>query len=320
MSQFFATAGFLLSFLACQAQTSNWAPVGAKWWYGYEEGGTVGDLYGYVRMDATKDTMVDGQSCRKLELRAYWFSSLPVASYDSAFIGTTYSYRSGDSVFYYAESSTDTGWSMLYYFGDSLGKTWEFIGTDFTGGPCANEQFTLDSLACDQFIPGQDSICGYFAISSNGSYVFMDPYTDLFGGMGFFLPLANCIEDGFWADPLRCYYEPSVGLINLTGLLCDTIVITRLAEDNIVPNKQINLYPNPTGNNSIIDLPPNLDLENSILRLFNASGQQVLEQSIPEGGKLRVNTVGLSSGMYLVEIWTRDQLISQKKLLIQGSP
>ncbi len=54
---------FILFFTGyCKGQTNEFAPIGAKWWYGYQDFFTVG----YFTIESIGDTLIEGKTCRIL--------------------------------------------------------------------------------------------------------------------------------------------------------------------------------------------------------------------------------------------------------------
>ncbi len=64
----------LLLFVAgvAEAQTHEFAPIGAEWHYGIKQFSTEG----YVRIKSLSDTIIDGTSCKILEKRCFLYDHL----------------------------------------------------------------------------------------------------------------------------------------------------------------------------------------------------------------------------------------------------
>lgn len=92
-----------------QAPGSEFAPIGATWYYETIE--TMKDDYGYVKLTVEKDTLVEGLPARKISV-THTFGS--TEKWDDLFV-----YQNGDSVFYYLKNR----FRLVFNFGWEVGDT-----------------------------------------------------------------------------------------------------------------------------------------------------------------------------------------------------
>lgn len=71
-------------------------------------------------------------------------------------------------------------------------------------------------------------------------------------------------------------------------------------------NREIRLYPNPTKGQLIIEITNGDDKENYTIRLFNMSGQQILEKQRTGNGSFEFNIEDQASGTYILILQSAD--------------
>ncbi|MBK9962976.1 MAG: hypothetical protein IPP06_17120 [Saprospiraceae bacterium] len=90
------------------AQSSEFAPIGAKWWYGFAWNGMDFEQM-YYYLESKQDTILFGQECKRLESKIlYPFSEEKVAD--------IFVYQSGDTVFYEIDSLAGELMDTLFIF------------------------------------------------------------------------------------------------------------------------------------------------------------------------------------------------------------
>jgi hypothetical protein len=76
-------------------------------------------------------------------------------------------------------------------------------------------------------------------------------------------------------------------------------------------NKSFGLYPNPVANNLTIDAS-DLRIANSYLRIYNDFGNLVMEKSLDNNSRTYIDVSGLSSGIYLIELKSKNEILVKK--------
>ena len=102
-----------------KAQSHEFAPVGAEWYYSY------GNIFttGYIRIKAVKDTIIDGTECVKLEKREYGYSMDPWGIGPGLYSGksrTEYVTSTKNKVYLYRNQT----FNLWFDFDAEVGDSW----------------------------------------------------------------------------------------------------------------------------------------------------------------------------------------------------
>ena len=81
---------------------------------------------------------------------------------------------------------------------------------------------------------------------------------------------------------------------------------------NEIIEKSTHLYPNPAKDN--INIVSYAELINSV-EVYNLSGQKVLSKKVNNGTTTKINTSGLSKGVYIVDIKSRTSSVKKKVII-----
>ncbi len=111
-------------------------------------------------------------------------------------------------------------------------------------------------------------------------------------------------------------YEGSCGSARLATRAKTEVVAAVIGTEDEVDDTMISVYPNPTRNQFAISIP----LESSksaTVRIYNTLGQQVYQGDLQPGtNTLSTQTIGMRSGMYMLQVTTGTRTTSHK-LLVQ---
>ena len=85
---------------------------------------------------------------------------------------------------------------------------------------------------------------------------------------------------------------------------CDTITLGSTSGIFKPAQQQLNIYPNPTSNSIIVEIPPTTG--DSFLQLFDISGRQLLQREMPigSGNKFPLDLSKFIPGLYYLELQT----------------
>ena len=116
--------------------------------------------------------------------------------------------------------------------------------------------------------------------------------------------------DGTYYTNLRCYNDPTLGLIRLDTVrdCYDTYSIEEIATNNV------NLNPNPARSYTIITARE--ALQDAELTLMNIAGQKVRQIKHLSGNSFTLPCDEMKSGLYILNLTQENQVIAQKKLII----
>jgi len=289
---------FLLFTFSLKGQV--WIGHGAEWHYnvsGLMEGG-------FIKINYTEDAVIDGHVCQKLVPVSYRFTSDQY--HNIIFLGTAtlpyqYTYSSGDTVFYYKNSS----FYILYNFGAQPGDTWN-LGTDTNSWLCSDSYALVDSIGT---ININGNIYRWLSLSylNNSSVVLSGKAIERFGSTGGYLfPVLNNCDTTIFVDfdiiSFACYQDSTFQLYNVTGKDCEYL----LSIENY-KGLEFSIYPNPTS--GIIQVKGNVI---KTIEVYDYTGNKVLERN--DSGKIDLG--GEPDGLYLLKIETDYGEINKKIIKI----
>lgn len=219
----------VFSAVTLKAQT-EFAPIGATWYYGITEA-MWGDR-GYLKVTSADTTVIDGKKVKVL-VSEYHQSDGGVFKMD-----TIYTYQTGDSVLFYR----DGDFHLVYNFGLNVGDTMELYNPD--NKYCLRNIYDWMNVTEEDLLYGHVVVKSIDTLNINGTqlkefkfasaddpdsyyYRFSNRYhyiekigttSNLFG--------EDCIADNFGAGifgDLRCYEDEEVGLYQYGREACDSL-------------------------------------------------------------------------------------------------
>lgn len=294
----------VLTFVFCTNLLSQieFAPVGATWYYDRVEG-TSPPHEGYVKIESLKDTIMDGNSAKKM-LLSYVSSIGDVVKRDTDIL-----YQSVDSIFYYR----DNAFQLMYVFNMKIGDSLRFFGDGFN--PCSDNIYghvRVDSLFTTTI--GSEQLKGMNLSeldSSKWSYSQIVERIGLF--FGFYPMYVNECQVMDAIPPigkLRCYEDPNYGQFKYQDIPCDTLIryntITSLREFT-----NIEIYPTIT--NYTINISSKEFLVSNIV-IINSIGKIVFEENYEFFTK-ELNISHLDKGVYFIIVQSSDKIVYRQKIL-----
>jgi hypothetical protein len=289
------TAGTLLFLASLDAQSPDFAPLGAKWYY--SEQAFIPPPFGefpHVVEVVAKETY-QGRLCSKLTGVASGTVPEPL-----------YMYTQNDSVFFY--SLLSDRFELLYDFGAQPGEAWTIGGLGTPGG--------YDSLRVQVDSISQITVGGTVLRVQHISYPLV-PYEwgfEVIEGVGspFFLtPDYGLYEGG--PIGLRCFLSPTVDL-HFVPYPCDTIIGTS-SLPGLEPSRTISLRPNPNQGSTELTWPQ--EAGSGTLEVFDLEGLLVVQQQVTlDSGKAMLRLDGWSKGVYVVRL-SAPRWVSTRKLVLE---
>jgi hypothetical protein len=239
ISSLFRAAIVSLCGIACFTMSAQqWAPLGAEWRHRSEFGPTGLTTYDLIRIE--KDTVLDGQACRK-----YLVYAQPVGEERNLLQGSGFTYARNDSVFFWLGDR----FGLRYDFSAEPGDTITF----FHPAPEVVEGFPpeadssrviLERIATVEAGTPPAPLTKYHTRHLDGPFDYLDGgYVRTIGNLHHWQGLQYVGEMptvGAFIERLRCYTD-SVQTIYLTDLSCSfptTATQPPLAGEVMV-------YPNP---------------------------------------------------------------------------
>lgn len=195
---------FILSIPVFYGQT-DWAPLGAQWHYCQGTGLGAPPCGGFYFLESTSDTVIDGQSCRKLSgYQKDWRNQVTP-------IPNRFTYANNDSVFVYQPARGR--FLLTYDFAAQTGDTLEFPAPELAPWDPADTTFrvVVDSIVARP--AGQDTLRFFYVTSlPDENWVFYGGwYAEKIGGRMLQTPFpAITIPeiDGF----IRCYSDAAASI------------------------------------------------------------------------------------------------------------
>jgi len=285
----------LVFFQNINAQSTNFAPVGAKWWVNQIISEPI-LADSFVIVEVTGEELKEGELCRVI-------SNLSGCGLPNP----AHVFNRNDSVFFFSERNNQ--FELLYDFKAEKGSSWVVKGL-------SNLEFdivvsVLDVGEGDWFgkvhkfwsIETTFNVWGQYIVENVGSLWYPGPTTN-------FGCFAN--HESYDAHRIRCYeYEDE--LYSFTFIDCDsspTIVSSK--EESI--NHEINIFPNPASEFIILDgFMGHKDLS---VKIFDLSGTLVLEKRRYIQGE-HIEIGHLTSGSYIVLVYSQEKKIGAQKFLLQ---
>jgi len=282
----------IIILLSNLVHSQDFAPIGAKWHYGYINFATVG----FVNIESVSDTLINDINCRKLVTNREVYNYIS-QSYSSHGFGADYIYSDVNKVYIYRNGLFYT----LYDFSAEVGETWIVPQSYDTEGYC-------DSTGLVEVIAKGDTIIE----NNNLRYAVVESANIEYGwslngliiekigaAEHYFFPEQSCMIDFFEGDLFRCYEDDQLSL-QVGEDNCDFIVgldeMKPAASSNILITSTLNMI----SFHSI-----NTEKLNSI-HIFNISGKQIYHNSIQDQTHLW-NHENIDKGIYfyLIEVNNR---------------
>lgn len=305
------SAFFLLLLLAVggvvKAQTHEFAPVGAEWYYGRQTMFT----WGYIRILVTNDTIIDGHTCSILNKEEHGFNYYSQNLYHFD-IGREYVTQEKDAVLIYRKGI----FYKLFDFDAEIGDSWTIPGNEEEDGRvimCGKGTEIVDGNEL-RYILITDEISSPYGY---GNWSPDDPLSppdtikvlERIGPIGAYLlpkPLGILDYDGE-GGVLRCYSDDIVEVnYSWPFVYCDYINDNNIGFDENVQVSEYGIYPNPTS-----DV---LHVESSVkvLTVLNSFGQEVYK-----GTTNTIDVRNWPNGVYLVRVIDKNEMVGIAKMVKQ---
>lgn len=304
----------LMAIGAARAQTHEFAPVGAEWYYSYANIFTTG----YIHIKAEKDTVIDGMECVKLEKREYGYSLDPwgigPGLYDVK-LRPEFVSSNENKVYLYRNQTFNLWFDFHAEVGDSwpvpppnnvddmISDTAGFLIVEAKGIEVINGK----ELRYIDVIDREDSEWGY------GDYQYgQSPYTvriyERIGPVGCYM----FPETHWWADateggPFRCYEDEEIGHVSNFPYNCDYInpEYQAVVEQK---NDRMKVFPNPAEESVSISMPSNTPF---VVKIYDSEGRMIRVLAGKESF-LTISLDSLSSGLYFLSCEAETNTFSTK--------
>lgn len=265
--------------IVLSAQTNNFAPIGATWYYTDIDGIDYDDtLYtaGYTRAESVGDAIIDGIACRQITFTGYLSTG---EIYD---ISDYYCYENEDKVYFH----DGTAFKLLYDFSGDNWYAWDifYFGEDST-------EIIVDSVKYEDY-DGTLLKTLYVHDDFTTSFTWLgNKITERLGGASFMFMYYGA-DDTYFPSGLRCYSDSVVNFTN-TESPCDSLIPEIVTVEEL-PAATISLF------QSGDMLQINGANINASVSLMNLNGQTICNVTFSEN--TTINLPALSTGIYFVVI------------------
>ena len=281
---FFATLSSLC------AQDSDFAPVGAKWYYRQ-----ISSNYPYPEeyrlVEVTSEEVFQGQLCRKI----VGLTGCGLPSVSQVF-------TRNDSVFFW--SSYTAKFQLLYDFRASVGSSWLIDGLGI--GPSGDSlRVFVDSLS--QIIVNNDTLKVWHT-TNFGCYDWGDEIIEKLGNNYFLSPSLCLCENG--PSGIRCYID-QFSDYHFVSYPCDTTILISGTNEVSFTNS-IRVLPNPFQERVTISFQDALD--ECFFLLYDQMGRLVREVPLAFG-ITELETAALPKGLYFWQVSAAGELVKSGKVV-----
>ncbi len=289
MKQYLFLFAFTVSKLQAFAQTTDFAPVGATWYYS-EVSFIIPYPEKFRLVEVTGEEVFQGKLCRKIE-----------GLTGCGLHNPCYVFSQNDSVFYW--SIHTSSFQLLYDFRAVPGDSWEIDGML---PPVGAVRIQVDSLSTR--VVGNDTLKAWCVSYSPEWFDWGTEILEKVGNTCFLGPSSDLCENG--PCGIRCYSD-SANDLRFVPYPCDTAIFTSKTK-NIPGLEPINIYPNPFFDK--ITLRSGHELQGGSFQLFDHLGRLVLHQLVTTGG-IEIETTGLPNGVYFAMVGQLGRLLQVEKLI-----
>ncbi|WP_373835339.1 T9SS type A sorting domain-containing protein [Bacteroides heparinolyticus] len=298
---------------AAKAQTHEFAPVGAEWYYSYVNIFTTG----YIHIKAVKDTVIDGTECVKLEKQEHGYYMDPWGIGPGLYSvkpRPEYVTNSEDKVYLYRDQT----FHLWFDFDAEVGDSWPVPPPDNDNLISDTAGFLIVEARGTEMVNGKElkyidvidregSEWGY------GNYFYgQSPYTvriyERIGPVGCYMfPETHWEADANEGGPFRCYEDEEIGHVSDFPYNCDYInpEYQAVVEQK---NDRMEVFPNPVEESVGISMPSNTPF---VVKLYDSMGRMIRVLAGKESF-LTINLDGLPSGLYFLTCDTETDTFSIK--------
>lgn len=318
MKTLLLTSAFILVNLSLFAQ--NWIEKGATWHYDYWFVGGAG----FIKYEYKSDTSIQERLCQKITETNYIFGNHPDST-TPFLIGIAkdlrsfYTYNSGDTVYYYEDST----FNILYDIGASISDSWKIsedrsqgclptivsvidTGTTFIGGQNRRWIITKTNKRGDNYFSGR-IIEGIGMAETSKQMINSTLFPRLV------LCDTNAIPE-YHHYTFKCFGDSLFTIYNPSGEDCEH-GLTHLNDASQNSEEPLfSIYPNPATNRIIFSAKKSL--EYITISLFNPIGKKVNSIS-PQSNRheYSLSIEALKPGIYFYKIQQGNRTIQTGRFI-----
>lgn len=273
-----------------KAQSHEFAPVGAEWYYGrlYRVGWNYTGV-AYDRFRSIREVEINGLECKEIEL----YQHLDEYGTEHPHVEWFYINQEQDKVYEVYDGQR----FLLYDFGKESGESWY--------APKYNVTVYVDSVFTMTLEDG--SIRKLMSTHSTNEYLY---YNNIIEGVGLDMSLFP-FDNPFGPpqsvhDYIRCYSENGIPLIVSEEVECDYEILA-IDENNEMPTASINTLVDDMLHIDFLEMPENTKQ----IKIIDLTGRIVCTHETMDKA-LDISFADKPRGVYLIQIITGSQVINNK--------
>jgi hypothetical protein len=267
----------------------------AEWHYDYSAVASGG----YVTINYTSDTLINGQLCQELTVNRYNFSlnQANVIEFNGVInLGSQYTYSLGDTVFWWA----DTSFTVLYNFAAQVNDSWQVENIDSNSFGCSASIVRVDSIGTTT-INNQNLNFIKLKADSLASYGFTGKAIKGVGQVDDYLfPILRACDPNLVFDgptyKLRCFSSDAFTFHKFRPEDCDypaqVVAIKNFA------SAEVKIYPSPAENFFEIETEGQEDFS---LKIYNAAGAEIFVKRDCRNNE-KIDCRNWPAGIYTLQI------------------
>jgi len=274
----------------------QFAPNSAVWNYTYNW--SFFNM-GYMKLTVIGDTLIQGKSCKIIQKRNIGHNSQFNTNYN-LIDGYEYVYSDTDKVYYYRFNKFFT----LYDFGATPGTSWIIACENYLNHDSLSK-IIIDSVDIETI--NTVNLRTLYLHTDSGSAGFLGmKMVEKIGCLNWMFPVNLFIIGPDYPEPLRCYYDDSLGLIQYILVSCDTLY-NGFNEVNHFDYK-IKLYPNPVNSISTLEWNGN-NGKTFTLIIYNYLGEKI-KIVTTKSQAIEINKSDFLKGIYFYRLTSNKEQIS----------
>ncbi len=303
---------FLLSlmFYSGVSSQTEWAPIGAEWYYTYREGAAT-PATGYYHLKSIKDTLIDSKLCKviaKTLVDSRGNESVEGFEYLYADISENKVYRYKYQDFY-----------LLYDFTKVVGDT-IIIKEPYSFALYDSIVVVVDSVSTEVISEAQQLKSYYVHKNitlSKPELQFSGKIIEKIGNYSYFFPTDQLVCDGGCPDPLRCYSDDLLNYVSYYpyppyypySWPCDTFYTSSA----LVSLLDVKIYPNPFRDFFVVEAGESTTGP-FVFEIYDQSGRIIAQPRNFITNKYTENMATYPPGIYFLKgLYNKKQIF--KKLI-----
>jgi len=257
------------------------------------------------------DTIISSFHYKKILNSGYNSSStypFDTSYFSNIYVGAIRQDSIHKKVYYRTNSSTSVD-TLLYNFNLSVGDT---LPSSYIN----NYNLRNYVSAIDSILVGTSYRKQYHISINSPFYAPSSNYVQLIEGIGStfgLIPVGGIIPPSEFGGTLNCFSQNNrVIYVNHSGGGGSGGCDSTLSINQFENNNQVNIYPNPTSNNFIIETTYT---DKQTLQLFDVNGKLVLTQTI--NGKTNIDASNLAEGVYNLSLINAIGVVNKRLVIVR---